>query len=272
MTLRNIAAVAIVIATISAQAATADRPRYERILLPVHPLRPVAGALGTLWQTELTVFNAASQPVEVFQSLCSQMCTCAIVTMCIPEPLVPPNGSFRGYSYGSDDASFPNPGAFLYADKAGAENLAFHLRLFDAGHPRATFGTSVPIVRERDMRIAPIVLVDVPVSAAYRTLLRVYGASSANGGSDVRVRIFAAEATEPLSERVLHIVPSERRPLLPAADEFPRFPGYAELLLADAGADRVRVELTPLAPELVYWAFVSVTSNETQEVTIIRPE
>lgn len=36
--------------------------------------------------------------------------------------------------------------------------------------------------------------------------------------------------------------------------------------------DTVRAEIEPLTEGLRYWAFVSVTNNETQHVTTITPQ
>jgi hypothetical protein len=53
-------------------------------------------------------------------------------------------------------------------------------------------------------------------------------------------------------------------------------PGYVQLPLSGLpmlqGKERIRLEITSDAPELRYWAFVSVTNNETQHITIITAE
>lgn len=52
--------------------------------------------------------------------------------------------------------------------------------------------------------------------------------------------------------------------------------GYAEVMLSSIESlqreVRVRVEITPLAAQTTrYWAFVAVTSNDTQETSILTP-
>jgi hypothetical protein len=54
-------------------------------------------------------------------------------------------------------------------------------------------------------------------------------------------------------------------------------PGYAELgdlsQIAPLGNEqKVALEVEPLTPGLRMWAFVSITNNETQHVTVIAPQ
>jgi hypothetical protein len=51
-------------------------------------------------------------------------------------------------------------------------------------------------------------------------------------------------------------------------------PGYADIDIEQipfSGADRIHIRLDPITPGLRYWAFVSVTNNETQNVTTVTP-
>jgi hypothetical protein len=254
-----------------------DKANWERLLLPVHPLSARAGAFGTSWVTEFSAFNGGTQPVEIFQTRCRQDCSCVITTICIPEAAVNPGSFFTGLTGSEDVSSYPNPGAFLYVERTRVDDLALNLRLFDAGHPKVSFGTEIPIVREREIRTGKIVFVNVPVEPGYRQQLRIYGISSPSGGGDVRVRIYRQDEATPLVERLLQIVPSENRAKLPDENAFPRFPGYAEIMslaaiLPALEPARVRVEIEPVTLGLRYWALVSVTSNETQEVTLITPQ
>jgi hypothetical protein len=267
----------LLISLTAAGAERYDKANWERLLLPVHPLRERAGAFGTSWVTEFSAFNAGAQPVEIFQTRCQQDCTCAITTICIPEKAVDPGSFFQGFSGSEDASSYPNPGAFLYVEKSRVDELALNLRLFDAGHPKVSFGTEIPVVREREIRMGKILLVNVPVESGYRQQLRIYGISSPSGGGDVRVRIYRQDEATPLVDRFLQIAPSENRAKLPDENAFPRFPGYAELLslaatLPALEPTRVRVEIEALTPGLQFWAAHSVTSNETQEVTLITPQ
>jgi hypothetical protein len=52
-------------------------------------------------------------------------------------------------------------------------------------------------------------------------------------------------------------------------------PAYAQVSISDLpevrGVETIRVEISPQTPGMRYWAFVSVTNNETQHVTNIAP-
>jgi hypothetical protein len=39
-----------------------------------------------------------------------------------------------------------------------------------------------------------------------------------------------------------------------------------------AGSERIRIEIEPLDGRAEYWAYVSVTNNATQHVTIVSPQ
>ena len=73
-----------------------------------------------------------------------------------------------------------NVGAFVYVNRPRAKDLAVQLRIRDIsrGH---SWGTEVPIVRGRDMRLGRTHLMDVPVTAGFQQHLRIYGASSPSG-------------------------------------------------------------------------------------------
>jgi hypothetical protein len=54
-------------------------------------------------------------------------------------------------------------------------------------------------------------------------------------------------------------------------------PGYAQIDFSTrfptaSQYSRLRIEIEPLAGTTRYWAFVSITNNETQHVTLVTPE
>lgn len=175
-----------------------------------------------------------------------------------------------------------NVGAFIYVNRPRAHELAVQLRVRDLSRQAESWGTEVPVVRDREMLTATAHLLDIPVRSDFRSHLRVYGASSPSGLGDVRVRFYANNDMTPLEERILTLVqagigtdlpPSS----LPADHERPAVLAYAELadlakLLTPGFGDSFRLEITPLTPGLKYWAMVSVTNNVTQHVTLITPQ
>ena len=141
-------------------------------------------------------------------------------------------------------------------------------------------------MRERDLRTGTLNLFDIPLLPAFRQLLRVYDVAAREGAA-VRVRFYRVDpsALSPsevflefrpkpdklLAERVVPLV-TEQRLNAPQADL-----GYTELgnvgsMLELQGVDRIRIEVTPLTAGMRFWAFVSVTNDETQHVTVISPQ
>lgn len=226
-------------------AAIAQTPQ-ERLLLPITTFE-APGAFGSLWSTELWMRNDTDQPVSIFP---------LNITDSFSAPhrdlLVPLQTSRQG------------GGQFIYVDRV--DGLHFNLRVRDTTRAGVTFGTELPVVRDRDLLTEPLVLLPVPVDAAFRATLRIYDATFA-GVVRARVRIFAIESTTLLSEQEVQLETREGLPFTP---------GYAQLalesILPTSSQGQVRIEIDPLSPGMKYWAFVSVTSNETQHVTTITPQ
>jgi hypothetical protein len=79
--------------------------------------------------------------------------------------------------------------------------------------------------------------------------------------------------SNPIAEVVL-----EPRGGAPVAPGFSGKPAYAEI--ADlveafpqiAAYERLRIRIEPLTPGMRYWAFVTITDNMTQHVTVVSPQ
>jgi hypothetical protein len=105
-------------------------------------------------------------------------------------------------------------------------------------------------------------LAAVPAETAFRPMLRIYD-FDALPESRVRIRIFAFESNELL-------VDEEVRLISPGT----QFPGYARFTAFPEVPEgtRVRIRIDALTPDLRLWAFVSITNNETQHVTLVTPQ
>lgn len=111
----------------------------------------------------------------------------------------------------------------------------------------------------------PARLIDVPLTAGFRVMLRVYGLTRDAGSATVRV-------FNPETNALLHTMPLE---LTPPSHGFPLMPQprYAQIALLESlpelsGVPRVRIEVDG---EDV-WALASVTHNESQHVTLVSPQ
>src|SRR5712691_1594042 len=233
----------------------------ERVLLPIFT-PPTKGAFGSEFRTTLSLWNrgTASLRIEGLAQPCQILCP--------PLPPIidiPPRGagdSSSSYSYTGE------PGTLLYMRHADATNLAALLRVQDVSRAALTWGTEIPIVRDRDFFTDLLPLLNVPSDERFRLTLRVYGATSEP--SAVRVRIVDTFSTgTTLSDFVLNLLPGHDiyHPAYAALSSFPTAPRVPN----SPTTPTMRVEIEPVTPGQRFWAFLSVTNNETQHITIVTP-
>jgi len=251
---------------------------YERILVPIFTSRPVPGAFGSLWKSELQIVNrtrfSLDPTIDIFplEPRCdSEGCFAPLAPMKMLSPR---------FATPRLDVIDP-PVLQFYVRSDLAPYLSFNLRIRDLSRQSASWGTDVPVVRERDLRTS-VTLVDVPLQPRFRQMLRLLmpdyvGCCAAN------VTFYSAEGNV-LFERGVNpgrpngsiggLVPAPY--LREGSREFPLQPAYAEIDLRSipelAGRETVWLTVESLWPPSRVWAFVSVTNDETQQVTLITPK
>src|ERR1700730_11077426 len=121
-----------ILACAAARPATAQIS-YDRILLPVMVSR-APGLFGSVWTSELILYNANSFPLQVKWT-----------TPCVPFclPLAQPEATYGLVAAEPAD----NPGLVLYVQRP-SDNVWLASRVYDETRQAATFGTEIPIVRE----------------------------------------------------------------------------------------------------------------------------
>jgi hypothetical protein len=157
-----------------------------------------------------------------------------------------------------------NPwGHVLYAMRGTAGSLDFASRIRDTSRQALTAGTEVPVAHERDFR-SRLRFMNIPVDARYRVTLRLW---SLSGGSQ-----FIATVDS---------IPAQQVPL-----SVSRIPG--------ASMDFASADITALVakgignptnltisssifesigtPPAQIWGILSITNNDTQQVTIVSPQ
>jgi hypothetical protein len=221
---------------------------FDRLLLPVFiPTTP--GAFSSQFISRFTMLNKADAPLDVY----------GVRFPCFIEC---PSPETMATTIEKDNAvtnllQTGHPGTFLFVPKGRADDFTGTLRVQDLSRQAETWGTEIPIVRDRDFTTGTTNLLDVPLHEGFRETLRVYAATDGL----VRARVYeTADSPGLLSEQII--------PLRAPKDIHD--PGYGELGLYIAG-NVGRIEIEPLTPGLRYWAFVSVTNNETQNITTITP-
>lgn len=242
----------------------------NRFLVPLYLTADVPGAHGSLWQSELAVHNASTH-VYTFQ-------TCAVMEPNEGCPLDVRNDELLNPSDTKTalPARYPSPangvaGAIIYiysndAPKEDVSGLSFDLRVRDISRSAIAAGTEIPVVRDSDLRTTTLHLLNIPVDARFRVALRLFEVNLDQ--ADFAVRVFDQMSNALLRETTLHTATPPQG--------HPRFtPGFAELddlLSAAASSGALRVEIEPQTPGAAFWAYVSITNNDSQQITLVTPQ
>lgn len=241
----------------------------ESILLPI-ATPPISGAFGSRWVTEIFARNHGEHDVRVTQEILEWR-------LSAPPPAEPQVAAkstqdlsaITSYNFGS-----PAPGYVMKIDRRYVDDLHFSLHSKDLSRSSTSAGTEIPVVREREMYNGTIVFPAIPTDARFRQLLRVYDPFPRDG-RQVRVRVFAQDATQPIVDRVLPFAITLRK-----SDNTPHpsHPGYVQydpreiFNLPTIMPLALRIQLDPVGEPFPYWGFVSITNNDTQHVTTVTPQ
>jgi hypothetical protein len=238
---------------------------YTPVIVPL-TAGQLSGANGSIWDSELYIFNASTSLLrmpgpETF-----------IVELPIdPAVIIAPRTTdhvFMGRLINGMD------GAFLFVPNPLKDAAKMSLRVRDLSKNAASLGTEVP-VPSIDDGAGDITLIDIPVDPKYRARLRIYAFTEAP--MNVGVKVFPASGDHAIEsynvelDGIIHIQPVE----------LPPYPAYAAIdpltpAVRGSGEERVRIEITnynaivsPPPPKI--WAFISITNNDTQQVTTVTP-
>ncbi len=265
---------------VASSVAAFGQPRgsgYQRLLVPIAIQGEIPGALGSLWATRVAITNASVGPVDILGYDWSGY---GCVSICAEPPLTPAGITFLPpVSPGKQ-----TQGAILLVEPRHASDVAVDLRVQDVSRQSQTWGTQIPVVAESGLFQHAFQLLNIPVGAEFRGMLRLYDVD-AHDAATVRLRFYTVNPSidvpfkfsgpQPQADTLLRelmvSLQAERRPGTPLFDL-----AYGELSLSDLaeiqGKDRIRIEVTPITLGLRVWAFVSVTNNETQHVTTVAPQ
>ncbi len=243
---------------------------YEAVLLPLYFPGIIPGAFGTQWATDLWIHNGGTGSVSIADKVCPSTTPCPPVIP-VTRPLV------AGHSLHNPTEFFRpsrnNPSQILYLSKDGAKDVSFGLRVADTSRHALNGGTDLPVIREGELLTGTAQLHNVSLeNSTFRILLRVYDLSYSE--AQFAVRFYPATHEDPHpSVYSLTLTASTQRQAPFRAEA-----AYAELDIAQllnlrlAWPQVARIEIEPLTPGSRYWAFVSLTNNETQLVTLITPQ
>lgn len=237
---------------------------FEPILLPVSLVQPIPGGFGSIWATDLWV-TAIGGKVVLEETETCLACPGAIVLFA--------GGTLHDAAIGT----YPDetPGEMIWLSRADAANARFSLRIRDLSRQSQTWGTELPVVRESHFRTSTISLLNVPLDSRFRVTLRAYD-PDVHQHAAFRFDFFSfADNQEPtlLGSRIVDALYKQTGHF-----GFPRVAACAQIMDLRssvpeiAGAGVVRVDVTPVAEATRFWAFASVTNNETQHVTLVTPQ
>ena len=228
-----------------------------------------SGASGSIWSTHLTIHNA---------SLINTRISPIVIDLA-------PGGSAHDPEALASTASESAPGRILNIPSDAADEAEFHLRALDENKAAESDGFEIPVVREGDLRVDNLTLLDIPTDPRYRTTLRIYMLNYFDDRGEASlpflVQIFDADGIAPIVTKTVNVTthrannPNAGILLYPATYEEVDLVGKNPQL---AGHARLRVTITPvfLFPQPshfpLFWAFDSTTNNATQQVTLITPQ
>lgn len=226
---------------------------FVRLLLPVFIEGEVSGAEGSRWTTELRGFHRDTDVARVSGDPATEAGTVAGRTAFTP----------------SVDTERQGAGRFIYVAEEDVQSVVLNLRARDVSRETVNLGTEIPVVGIEQTFAGgeDITLVNVPTDALYRQKVRVYDFDG-EFGRTVTVRVYGEDDSAPIVTRQLTLTAGD------ISSDYPAYPGQAEIDLNAlpelAGLERVTVIIeTP--DDGNWWAFASVTNNETQLITTVTP-
>jgi hypothetical protein len=243
-----------------------DNPAdYTATLIPLvsHGL---PGAHGSVWNSELHIYNASHLLLRMLGAIED-----APILSLDPAVFIDPN-ELREVVLNPREPGVD--GALLYVPNAMVDSTKMALRVRDTSQNATSLGDEVPVVRA-DQAKHDLTVVDVPVDPKYRATLRIYGFTAAP--MPVRATVYSESGTQLAQFDV------ELNGILTAVFvPFPPHPAYIALdpltpAVRAAGGRRVRIDVTNFGTEVTppparIWAFVSLTNNETNQVTLVTPK
>lgn len=249
---------------------TSQEASYERILLPIHLNAPVPGANGSRWRTDFWLRNNGGARLTLAPWPCPDGGVCPGIFP-LTQVLSPGETIHNLPPFASIGST--NPSRVLFASRDAVADMTANLRIYDESRSQIDAGAEIPVVRERDLLTGTTQLHAVPLNGAYRLNLRIYDLALTEARFRVRVYEEFAGTTTALPIQELELTATT-----PQRGEFRFEAAYADYgtltFLLNSPVIRpplLRVQIEPLTEGSRYWAFISVTNNDTQRVTLITP-
>ena len=215
---------------------------FERVLIPVIYNGP--GQKGSQWVTDVRLMNGNTYVMPMLRG-----------PQLVPEQSV------------ALDVVAPN-GYVLFPVKGATDDLNINVLARDLSRQSEALGTEIPAVRERDFDHRRIVLQNIPTDSRFRMTLRAYALDPLTFINKLNYWLHDQATGRELAFGIAD--------LQAPSDEHTPWHASVDLLAVHpqiANSGPLRLSISPLGPNpnARFWAFVSVTNNETQHVTVISP-
>ncbi|MEA2328784.1 MAG: hypothetical protein QOE68_3743 [Thermoanaerobaculia bacterium] len=229
--------------------ASTDPAIFEPILFPVSFQGP--GALGSQWVTENFISSDTTAFFRDRLPCCGSLITGAAQLLNNTNPW----------------------GHVLYAIRGTTDSLTLSSRIRDTSRQAQTAGTEVPVVRERDFR-SRLRFINIPVDSRYRVMLRLWAIGDGPFGNNPP---FIAAVPVSLLSTEVPFLPISMTKIPGTAMSFgsidvtslltrtPANPNTLQVFPSGYGSDAVALAFPRI------WGMLSITNNDTQQVTIISP-
>ena len=222
---------------------------FQRVLIPV--LYEGPGAFGSQWTTEAFMTNWGPKTSNQGHEL---------------EPVLEVSKPLPALLLGEQTPSlislFNNHGSGLLLFVPHGQDVRFGNLIRDTSRDASQFGTEVPVVREADTDTF-IELTNIPFDPRFRLQLRIYGLEGV--GFAVNVRDANGDGKTVTLNGPCSVVPcNSNQPAYASVDLRDIYPSLKE--------GRLRIGINSQVSNRKLWAFVTVTNNDTQDVTVISPQ
>jgi hypothetical protein len=224
---------------------------FEPILFPIF-LPPIPGAFNSIFETIPRVGSRGPDRIHLYGEdfRCLQA---APTRMDSFDPVIlDPNHADRTLEVDCSTST----GRIFWVRKGTERSLVANLRVSDRTRRSLSHGTEIRVVRRSDFTTDKIVLLGVPYDLRFRITLRIYALEETS--SPVYVEIGGAG-----QQVFLQPGSSIFEPSVATISDF----SYREQINPTLSPDRVVVQ----SFDVPVYAFISVTNNETQQITTITP-
>jgi len=262
----------LIVTLLIATAAQAETHTF-RFLLPIYMEQTVNGAYGSMWESTFAMRNTRETPYLI--QWCS---TDPTKNEGCPLNLFPDESLEPGETQTALPQRYPKPensnaGALVYMNSEAphpddGSGIALQLRVRDLSRNASSAGTEIPVVRESAFRTSTLHLLAIPTDSRFRLLLRVYEVNATH--AEFALRVYDDSTGEQVDERILTLMaPPQGTPhFQPAYAQVSDLASHSEL----TSGGTLRIEIQPLTAGSAFWAFISITNNDTQEFTVITPQ